>query len=244
MKVEIEGMNQHLDFNGSGVVNNFLTVLLPTGDRITVQVGPKDLELLIASVGEEFAERGVESTLQQAEPPSTFEQPLPQAFEDATFDPEETTVQPFSTTFGGGDEPVNDSPSGAFEQFVGADVEQATPQFEVEEMVVWAELPDDVLPPEMKQQMEQLHIAQKLPTSALVQITDQLSERMMAQATLASPPQQQQSQQPQQRARVMNTVPPRRTVPTNEMGYPKVVGAGNDPGEFARDADEDGVAQL
>lgn len=224
MKVEIEGVNQKLMFNGGGIVENWLVLALPTGERIHARVGEADLTSIMDSVGTEFdeIEPGVAAE-HEFHPPVSFDDMPQPLMKDLTGAPP--------------DEEVQHVPSGAFEDFVGAEVE-GVPQEEAEDLVDWEQLPEEVLPAVMKSEMRAAHIAQQLPSSALIRVTDQIAERMMAKATLSQPPQH------DQRTRVMNAVPPRRTVATNEYGYPKVAGVDNDPGEFAHDADEDGVGQL
>lgn len=208
MKVDVEGVNQHVSLIG-GNVENSLVLLLPTGERITAIVSESSLETLMGSVGYALEHPDEEGAM-----------PAP---EGVLWD-------------GSAEEETSDVAPGSFANFVGAD--QEVPEEESnEEMVDWEKLPEEVLPDAMKQTMVQLQVAKQLPMSALIKVTDQIAERMMAQATLAQPP-------TPQRARVMNAVPPRRTVPTNDMGYPQVPGLDQDPGELAQDADEDGVAQL
>jgi len=234
MKVEIEGVNQHLSFNGSGRVENYLVVALVTGERITVQVGDGDLKKLLDSANLEFEEVPDEGSEIQEGARAVDGVPPPPA------PPQHSAPQPVSADYVD-DVPVPEVDPGSFERMVGADVEPEQVS-EPEEKVVWEQLGDNVLPESMKAVMRELSIAPELPMSALVKVTDNIAERMMAQATLAQPPKQAQAEP--QRTRVMNAVPPRRTVPTNEMGYPQVAGMDQDPGEFAHDADEDGVSQL
>lgn len=119
-----------------------------------------------------------------------------------------------------------------------------------EEMVQWGNLPNDVLPIQIKQVLAASNIDPVLPMSQLVELADDIAERMMAQAQAAVPPDQKPAVVPPPPAKPpmgvvqRRVIPGRKTVPMDAQGYPIVAGIERDPGEVAMDADEDGVGQI
>ena len=261
LHVEIEELQQRYPLNGGKVVT-YAVLLLPNQKRISVALESDDVESLLEANGDSPAET--------QQPPQTYapaEEPGSMAFGGdpvemaPTFNPPpadmslmtqpEVSADSFADFLETGESAAVQPP-----QFEGA---QQAPQSN-EQQVTWAELPDDVLPRQMKDVLIQVGAAPVMPVAALQNLVDEISERMsnqaQAQGVLAQPPAppqprpqpvQQPVRQPVQPVMgqvQLQPVPQRRTVPMNTAGYPVVPGMEQDPGEIAVNADEDGVSQL
>ena len=105
---------------------------------------------------------------------------------------------------------------------------------EEEQMIDWANLPDSVLPQEIKKELSGYGYPPVVRASELAAARELIAERLRTKeqpAVRTIPAQLQQ-------------VPRPRTVPKDEMGYPVVPNRPSDPGEVALAGDEDGVPQL
>jgi hypothetical protein len=119
----------------------------------------------------------------------------------------------------------------------------------VDPPVAWKTLPDETLPPHIKGFMEASQIPPLIKMSELKRILNKIS------GAAPQPPEQVQHPAPTPGVNqvrwndgpvILKSVP-RRTVPTDEKGYPIVPGSeGRDPGEVVGpgDGDEEGIPQM
>lgn len=131
---------------------------------------------------------------------------------------------------------VEESPLDFDGDVFGGDVGEATEEPE-QELISWRELPDTTLPSHVKLELEKAGVDDQLKVADLVELTETITERLM----------EQKRAQPQRVQGVVQRVqsPPIKTVPKDEMGYPRVTSVDRDPGEIAQmGTDEDGVPQL
>jgi len=120
--------------------------------------------------------------------------------------------------------------------------------------VQWALLPDDELPPLIKVALANLEVPEVITLAELMEYVGQISAAAVdEQMEIAQPAPQnvlQQQPAPQEMAPIVGRVVtnqgrPRRTVPTDDHGYPVVPGVEMaDPGEMSVDGDEDGIPSL
>lgn len=136
-----------------------------------------------------------------------------------------------------------------------AEVEFNEPaDIDLAEEVQWAMLPDEELPPFIKVALANLGVPSSLPLAELIEYVGQISAATVdEQMDIAQPAPQEVLQQqptPQEVGPVIGRVVtnqgrPRRTVPTDDHGYPIVPGAEiTDPGEAFLDGEDDGVPSL
>lgn len=106
-----------------------------------------------------------------------------------------------------------------------------------DELIAWKDLPSTTLPNQVKIELQKAGVGAHLKVSDLVELTESITERLLEEKR--APPQRTQG--------VVQRVqtPPVKTVPKDEMGYPRVPAIDRDPGEIAQmGTDEDGVPQL
>ena len=221
MHVKIESIDQKLMLDGSGNLATFLTLELPTGDRVSAQVEPVVAQALI-----ELATNGS----------VTKEQPPLEKFESVTVDVDE---QPGYKTRDDYDDARSASEDDySFEQEIFSAPEGPP---EEETPITWADLPEAHLSSRMKHILTEMGVAPVMPASSLVALVDQITERML-EAKIA------QQEQPEvgkvQRPGHLQ-VTRAKTVPKDDAGYPIVSGVvDRDPGEVATfGTDEDGIPQ-
>jgi hypothetical protein len=128
------------------------------------------------------------------------------------------------------------------------------------EMITWEDLPDDVIPPAIKQVMRDLQVSEQMSVSALEELVEDISSRMseahneVPADSFVDPDEAEAKPAPAGRlqrapehvsAERVRAVPARRTVQMNSAGYPVVPEMYRaDPGEIGPGADEDGISQL
>jgi hypothetical protein len=123
------------------------------------------------------------------------------------------------------------------------------------EEVIWMNLPDNYLAPQMKRMLQELGAAPSMSMPDLIALVHEVSrtDGLMEQVEQAAAPQVAGPPAPIQPVAVEEQKPgevrtrrkPIRTVPKDENGYPVVPGMTQDPrDEISLDADEDGISSL
>lgn len=108
--------------------------------------------------------------------------------------------------------------------------------FSDDSLISWRELPDTSLPAHVKLELQKAGVPEQLKVEELVELTESITEKLM----------EKKKAQPKVQGVVQRVQsPPIKTVPKDEMGYPRVTNVERDPGEVAQmGTDEDGVPQL